>query len=433
MRPLLAVILLIGFAFIPLALAETVVVTESWVKLRGAPEPGAKAVGLVYGNDSYEVLDQEGEWYQVTIRGGQTGWLHGSTVYPVMEPIARKTLDFATDLRTTGRRRQARAKLFEVMRRFPETIHGYEATRQLLTYHPVGSLPVPEDGEVPIEAREQARKFASWLMVEEGRLLIEEARYDEAVSMFEEARTLGRLNLSAMDGIREALQRQLQEALQAGAMERIRVVTLALRDYFPEVRNRGSFKWFDPETGWRLDRYTSRSDVPVEPSAPSATVPVEMDVDPAATLETEIAAAVPQTALTVQMAGLPLEPPLVAPPKSQPAKSQPAIGPAATAADAAAVAMEPAAAVKESAAPSMEPAAPLREPMAPAIDPAAPLSEPPSFDPGPSLRAVKPIHFARVRQEELAQLAALTPLPPPPPAFGELAERPAPNLPGTGN
>ena len=38
MRPLLAVILLIGFALTPLALAETVVVTESWVKLRGAAE-----------------------------------------------------------------------------------------------------------------------------------------------------------------------------------------------------------------------------------------------------------------------------------------------------------------------------------------------------------------------------------------------------------
>ena len=85
---------------------------------------------------------------------------------------------------------------------------------------------------------------------------------------------------------------------------------------------------------------------------------------------------------------------------------------------------------------AMEPAATVNEPAAPPIDSAAPLSEPPSFDSVPPIRAAEPIHFARVRQEELAQLAALTPVPPlpqPPPALGELAERPAPKLPGAGN
>jgi hypothetical protein len=71
--------------------------------------------------------------------------------------------------------------------------------------------------------------------------LISEGRHREAVVMFEEARVRGKVNRTAMDGIREALQTELRQARAANDAGRAEAALLALRSYFPGVENLDSF------------------------------------------------------------------------------------------------------------------------------------------------------------------------------------------------
>jgi hypothetical protein len=243
MRLQLFLLFWLAWAALAPAYGETVIVNQPWVQIRSAPSPNGKPIALAYGNDSYAVLGEQGQWVRIRTARKVTGWLPRESVYLVTEPIARKSLAYAIQLKAEGKERQARAKLFEIMRRFPGTIQSYEATRHLLSYHPVGELPEPKDGRAEPKARAQAERFASWLMVEEGLQLIREKRYEEAVSMFEEARARGRLNLTAMDGIREALQNDYRDAQAAGDQERAKVTMLALRSYFPEATSPETFRF----------------------------------------------------------------------------------------------------------------------------------------------------------------------------------------------
>ena len=226
----------------PAARAESVNVIKPWVKVLAAPKTSAKPVALAYGNDNYEVIEDQGGWVKIRTRHKAAGWVSKDDVHAVVDPIAARSLAFALELKNAGKEREARAKLFEVVTRFPGTFQSYEATRHLLTWHNVGQLPEPQDRKIAPKDKREAERLASWMMVLEGRAQIGEKRYPQAVAMFEEARKRGTLNRSAMDGIRAALQADHREANQAGDKPRAEMTLMALKSYFPTAEHPESFK-----------------------------------------------------------------------------------------------------------------------------------------------------------------------------------------------
>jgi hypothetical protein len=146
------------------------------------------------------------------------------------------------------------------MTRFRGTPQAYEATRALQSYHP-GQPELPDLAGGMLDARQKrhADRIGSWILVEEGRLALSEKRYGQAVSLFEEARAWGKLNRSAMDGIRAALQSQYKDGKDPeGAL-------VALKAYFPNAP--------DPVSGtipgFGLPRVTPPTMAPlVEPGPP---------------------------------------------------------------------------------------------------------------------------------------------------------------------
>ncbi|MEE8435448.1 MAG: hypothetical protein V3S64_11730, partial [bacterium] len=61
---------------------EVVVVRRSWAKIRRAPRENSRAIALVYGNDTFQVVNTDGEWVQVRFgrNNRHKGWLSLSDV-----------------------------------------------------------------------------------------------------------------------------------------------------------------------------------------------------------------------------------------------------------------------------------------------------------------------------------------------------------------
>lgn len=53
----------------------TVEIRKGWVTIRATPSPTGKAMGLAYGNDTFNVVTVEGDWVQVQLKGKQNGWI----------------------------------------------------------------------------------------------------------------------------------------------------------------------------------------------------------------------------------------------------------------------------------------------------------------------------------------------------------------------
>lgn len=56
---------------------EMVVVRRRWAKIRRAPRENSRSIALVYGNDTFQVVNTEGEWVQVRFgrNNRHKGWL----------------------------------------------------------------------------------------------------------------------------------------------------------------------------------------------------------------------------------------------------------------------------------------------------------------------------------------------------------------------
>jgi hypothetical protein len=144
---------LLCFLLAATALAETAIITESWVRLRNAPNAEAKAIGIVYGNDAYPVLEQEEGWVQVETAAGTVGWVEQDKLIldgtpPEASPERTAELAEATALQRRGFREDAEMSLADIVESYPDTLERYEAIRHLLYYFPVSMLPKPLDGQV---------------------------------------------------------------------------------------------------------------------------------------------------------------------------------------------------------------------------------------------------------------------------------------------
>lgn len=145
--------------------AETVIITEGWVKLRATPGIKGKAVGLLFGNDAYPVLERKGEWVRLRTSKGQVGWVPAAKLIvngevPASSPARTDALDAATALQRRGFRANAQASLQGIASDHPDTYEQYEALRHLLYYYPVSMLPKPENGQVHPAGALAARALA---------------------------------------------------------------------------------------------------------------------------------------------------------------------------------------------------------------------------------------------------------------------------------
>ena len=147
------------------AFAETAVVDKSWLRLRGSPSMKAKAIGLVYGNDTYSVLKTEGEWIKVRTAAGQVGWIVQADTFtagdpPEADPQRSKELSNVTALQRQGWRDKAAAGLASITESYPGTFEYHEAVRHLLYYYPISSLFKPSDHTVHPASARAASKVA---------------------------------------------------------------------------------------------------------------------------------------------------------------------------------------------------------------------------------------------------------------------------------
>lgn len=59
---------------------NVVVVRKSWAKIHSSPNENSRAIALVFGNDSFEVVTQEGDWVQVRFGRNRRGWIPENSV-----------------------------------------------------------------------------------------------------------------------------------------------------------------------------------------------------------------------------------------------------------------------------------------------------------------------------------------------------------------
>ena len=50
-------------------------IRKSWVAIRAEPSLNAKSMGLAYGNDTFTVVNVEGDWVQIQVKGNRNGWI----------------------------------------------------------------------------------------------------------------------------------------------------------------------------------------------------------------------------------------------------------------------------------------------------------------------------------------------------------------------
>jgi Bacterial SH3 domain len=54
---------------------DRVEIRASWVQVRNQPSNEARAIALAFGNDTYPVLDKQGDWVKVQIDKNREGWI----------------------------------------------------------------------------------------------------------------------------------------------------------------------------------------------------------------------------------------------------------------------------------------------------------------------------------------------------------------------
>lgn len=56
-------------------LGDRIEIRQSWVQVRAKPDQEAAAIALAFGNDTYPVVEKQGDWVRVKLEGNREGWI----------------------------------------------------------------------------------------------------------------------------------------------------------------------------------------------------------------------------------------------------------------------------------------------------------------------------------------------------------------------
>jgi hypothetical protein len=129
----------------------------------------------------------------------------------------------------------ARRKLVQVLLEERDNPMAYLATRDMLTYHPVGDLPPLQNGRIPPEARDRANSLRVSVLLQEGQSLIKEGKQWDAVflyqAMVQNDPDNGRAYLELLD----LLTRIMVQAVNSPNKENLGLAASIWRNTYPDV------------------------------------------------------------------------------------------------------------------------------------------------------------------------------------------------------
>lgn len=255
--------LLTALALAAPALADTITITAPWAQVRRSPSPDSRAMDLVYGNDTFEVLEAQGGWVKIRTARGVTGWISTSAGdihagsppaerpatpgppaergpaaapgAPVSQDPRATALSNGISLRQLGFREQARAKFTELMLGAPGSSEAYEATRQMLSYYLVGYLPPLQQGRITPEGQAEIGRVSAAVLLQEAVALQGEKRFAEAARVYRFLLDADASNGRAFLGLLDALQGAMVEALKQKKEQDLAQHAAVFRKYFPAV------------------------------------------------------------------------------------------------------------------------------------------------------------------------------------------------------
>lgn len=255
--------LALGLLLAGTALAETVTISAPWTQVRRTPSMDGRAIDIVYGNDTFTVLEAKDGWARITTARKVTGWVllndvdrqAGGTApakesapetrqgaskadaapspsAPAPKSLEETTLSNASALAKLGYRDQAREKFTDLILRDPASVEAYESTRQMLAFYPVGYLPPLKGGAVSDEGKQALGPVLSAVLLQEAIALqpVNAARSGRIYTyLLDRAPSDGRAFLGLMD----TLKSQMADALKAGRDADLNAAAASWRQHFP--------------------------------------------------------------------------------------------------------------------------------------------------------------------------------------------------------
>lgn len=278
---LLAAILLAGSAVLAEGSGDQIVLSRPWARLRSAASESSRAIAIVYGNDVLNVLERKDGWVRVVTASRVRGWLspqdsgsappaeqavpppataasapaaaapaptgvlarlfgrktvgpEASTALPML-PERNTNPVSADSLRRMGYEEAARRKLTETLLSERDTPEAYRATRDMLTYHPVGDLPPLQGNKIPVGLREKAASLRISVLLEEGRALVREGKPWDAILLYQSLVQSEPNNGPANRELQDLLTHYMQAAAKSPGMENLGMAISIYRKAFPDL------------------------------------------------------------------------------------------------------------------------------------------------------------------------------------------------------
>jgi hypothetical protein len=267
MRSIL-VLLLFGLLSAGTALAETVTISAAWTQVRRNPAANSRAIDIVYGNDTFTVLETKDGWAKITTARKATGWVpmdpaaqqppRGKPAHaePAGEkPVGEKPSDAkplpaapaapsnlratalsnAVSLRKLGYQEQAREKFTDLILSYPGTPEAYEATRQMLSFYLVGYLPPLAGSKVTPEGQGFYPKVSADVLLQEAIALQGENKTVAAARVYQALVDQDPNNGRAFLGLLDTLQRSMADSVKNQKQQDLAAQVATFKKYFPNL------------------------------------------------------------------------------------------------------------------------------------------------------------------------------------------------------
>lgn len=226
-----AVILLIVLALVAgLAQAQSIIVVSESAQVRAQPSAKSKAVGLVFGDETFDVLESKDGWFRIRNRQQVEGWVSVADADDPVRVVARagepRSVAYtrARALQRVGNVEQARAGFVAVIQTYPDTYESYQSLRHLARYHKLQAPPKPMQGRVTVEQLAVAHRAAGAILGAEARALTAAGRLAESLRVLQSVRTaageayaLDAPLMAAIDELKRAADKAGDDDVEDGA------------------------------------------------------------------------------------------------------------------------------------------------------------------------------------------------------------------------